>query len=96
MRSLDAFSADFYPKTFANPPVKIIDCVVGYHAIPGRRREQIGAIDAIGGIILRPYNLTFIIGRNLSGLLLQQDEIYELKSERANGRILFSLEKSFK
>lgn len=66
------------------------------HAILGRRREQIGAIDAIGGIILRPYNLTFIIGRNPSGLLLQQDEIYELKSERANGRILFSLEKSFK
>ena len=40
-------------------------------------------------------NQYIIIGRNPSGLLLQQDEIFELKSEKKDGRTRFSLVKMF-
>ena len=40
-------------------------------------------------------NQYVIIGRNPKGLALNQDEIYEITSEKNNGRIKFSLKKSF-
>ncbi len=40
-------------------------------------------------------NQYIIIGRNPKGLLLQQDEIFELKSEKKGDRTSFSLVKSF-
>lgn len=40
-------------------------------------------------------NQYIIIGRNPCGLMLQQDEIFELKSEKINGRTKFSIEKCF-
>ena len=40
-------------------------------------------------------NQYIIFGRNPSGLLLQQDEIFELKSEKLGDRTRFSLIKAF-
>ncbi len=40
-------------------------------------------------------NQYIIIGRNPKGLLLQQDEIFELKSEKKGDRTRFSLVKTF-
>ncbi len=39
-------------------------------------------------------NQYVIIGRNPEGLMLNQDEIYELDSKSENGRTLFTLKKS--
>ena len=40
-------------------------------------------------------NQYIIIGRNPSGLQLEMDEIFEIKSERLGDKTLFTLEKSF-
>ena len=39
-------------------------------------------------------NQYIIIGRNPTGLLLSMDEIYDLHSEKKNGKTLFTLKKS--
>lgn len=46
-------------------------------------------------IALDENNQYIIIGRNPTGLLLNMDEIYELKSETVNGITFLSLQKSF-
>ena len=40
-------------------------------------------------------NQYVIIGRNPTGLLLDQTEIYELNSEKSDGKTFFTLKKSF-
>ena len=46
-------------------------------------------------IALDEKNQYIIIGRNPTGLLLNMDEIYELKNETVNDVTLFTLQKSF-
>lgn len=46
-------------------------------------------------IALDGTNQYIIIGRNPAGLMLSQDEFYELKSEAKDGKTLFTLIKSF-
>lgn len=46
-------------------------------------------------IALDTENQYVIIGRNPEGLMLNQDEIYEISSESKDGRTKFTLKKSF-